>query len=171
MSTSPTPLLRFSPKQSDVFHVYRHCSYEADIGVNFLIRWKWWTCSVTWFILNYELKSGSNVKLAGRSITSLQIALNWSELEMFCAGRGAQPKQQGFGDIICCSKHYRFRDKSSSCASAWDQKCCSRAQGRTMQRKTYFRYSSTFSCSSSLMESYYLEDQLVPNTVIHSAHF
>ena len=40
------------------------------------------------------------MKLAGRGIMSLQIALNRSELEMFCAGTGVQPKQQGFGDIM-----------------------------------------------------------------------
>ena len=98
--------------------------------------------------------------------------LHWTDPSWKCSvlGEERSPNSRVLG-ISCCSKHYRFRDKSSSCASAWDQKCCSRAQGRTMQRKTYFPYSSTFSCSSSLMESYYLEDQLVPNTVIHSAHF
>ena len=90
---------------------------------------------------------------------------------VLCWDRSAA-QTAGFWGYHAAQNVTGFRDKSSSCVSARVQKCCSRAQGRTMQQKTYFPYSSPFSCSSSLMESYYLEDQLVPKcAVIHSAHF
>ena len=116
---------------------------------------------MAWFILNYGPKSGSNVKLAGGYVGSLHIASNSSEMQTFCAS-AAWPEAAGFQGYHAAQNVTGLRDKSSSCFSAQVQKCRSRAQGRTKQYKTYFPHSSTFS-SSFLMESYYLEEQLVQN--------
>lgn len=40
--------------------LHRHSSYQGNMGLNFLIRWK---CSGLRFSLNYRLRWGSNVKL------------------------------------------------------------------------------------------------------------